>query len=61
MRKSKSDQRKQELKAIKVIGDDQIDLSDVPELTEEQLRRSGCGQMYRPTKKQSTRQSQSGK
>lgn len=51
MRKLTNRQRQKELKAIAAIPDDRIDLSDIPELTEEQLRRAVRGQMYRPIKK----------
>jgi hypothetical protein len=39
MKKAKTDQRQRELNAIEALPDDQIDLSDIPELTDEQLRR----------------------
>ena len=51
MKKLASKQRQQQLKAIAVIPDERIDTSDIPELTEEQLRRAVRGQMYRPIKK----------
>ena len=51
MKKLSSRQRQKELKAIAAIPDDRIDLSDIPELTEEQLSRAVRGQMYRPIKK----------
>jgi uncharacterized protein (DUF4415 family) len=51
MKKLTSRQRQKELKAIAAIPDDRIDLSDIPELTEEQLSRAVRGQMYRPVKK----------
>jgi len=51
MRKLSSDQRAKELKRIAAIPDDQIDTSDIPELTEEQLRRAVRGRFYRPMKK----------
>ena len=43
--------RNKELKAIAALRDDQIDTSDIPELTDEQLQRSVRGLMYRPIKK----------
>jgi uncharacterized protein (DUF4415 family) len=49
--KMTSRQREKELKTVAAIPEDQIDLSDIPELTEEQLRRAVRGQMYRPIKK----------
>lgn len=51
MKKLTSRQRQKELKAIAAIPDSQIDTSDIPELTEEQLRHAIRGQMYRPVKK----------
>jgi len=51
MKKLTSRQREKELKTVAAISEDQIDLSDIPELTEEQLRRAVRGQMYRPVKK----------
>ena len=51
MRKLTSKQRKKELEAIAAIPDTQIDTSDIPELTEEQMKRAVRSQMYRPIKK----------
>lgn len=51
MRKLTNRQREKELKAVAAIPDDQIDLSDIPELTSEQLARAVRGQMYRPIKR----------
>lgn len=51
MKKLTSRQRQKKLKAIAAIPDDRIDMSDIPELTEEQLSRAVRGQMYRPVKK----------
>jgi uncharacterized protein (DUF4415 family) len=51
MKKLTSRQRQKELKTLATLGDDRIDASDVPELTEEQLSRALRGQMYRPIKK----------
>jgi uncharacterized protein (DUF4415 family) len=51
MKKPTSNKRERELKALAAIPDDQIDTSDIPELTEEQLSRAIRGQMYRPVKK----------
>jgi uncharacterized protein (DUF4415 family) len=51
MRKWTSKQRARELKAIAALPDRDIDLSDIPELSEEQLRTAVRGQMYRPLKK----------
>jgi uncharacterized protein (DUF4415 family) len=51
MKKLTASQRNKQLKAIAALRDEQIDTSDIPELTEEQLRRAVRGQMYRPIKK----------
>ncbi len=51
MKKLTASQRNKQLKAIAALRDDQIDTSDIPELTKEQLRRAVRGQMYRPIKK----------
>lgn len=51
MKKLTSEQRVKELKAVVAIPDDRIDTSDIPELTDEQLRDAVRGQMYRPIKK----------
>jgi uncharacterized protein (DUF4415 family) len=44
-------QRQRELARIAAIPDDEIDTSDIPELTEEQMRRAVRGRFYRPLKK----------
>lgn len=51
MKKSSSKQRERELRAIAALPEDEIDLSDIPELSEELLRKAVRGQMYRPVKK----------
>ena len=51
MKKMANRQRQKELKALGAIRDERIDTSDIPELTEEQLRGAVRGQMYRPIKK----------
>jgi uncharacterized protein (DUF4415 family) len=51
MKKVTRKQRRQELQALAALPDDQIDTSDIPEMTEEQLRRAVRGLMYRPVKK----------
>ena len=51
MKKLSSRKRKNELEELARLPDHRIDTSDVPELTEEQLRRAVRGQMYRPVKK----------
>jgi uncharacterized protein (DUF4415 family) len=51
MKKLTSDQRAKEPKALAAMTDDRIDTSDIPELSDKQLRRAVRGQMYRPIKK----------
>jgi len=51
MKKLTGDQRRRDLKTIAALSEDQIDTSDIPELTEELLRSGTRGQMYRPIKK----------
>ncbi len=51
MRKLSKRQIQRELDAVAAIPDDQIDLSDIPELTPEQMRRAVRGRFYRPIKK----------
>ena len=51
MKKLSSSRRAKQLKRIAAIPDDQIDTSDIPELTEEQMRRAVRGRFYRPIKK----------
>jgi uncharacterized protein (DUF4415 family) len=51
MKKTKTDRRTRELEALAALPDDQIDTSDIPELTEEQLRSAVRGLFYRPIKK----------
>lgn len=51
MRKLSKKQMERELAAIDALPDDQIDLSDIPELTPEQMRGGVRGLFYRPVKK----------
>lgn len=51
MKKLTSKQRQREFKTIAAIPDTRIDTSDIPELTDEQLREAVRGKMYRPIKK----------
>jgi uncharacterized protein (DUF4415 family) len=51
MKKLTDRQRRKELGAIAAIPDREIDTSDIPELTDEQLSNAVRGQMYRPVKK----------
>jgi uncharacterized protein (DUF4415 family) len=54
MKKLTNRQRQQELKSFAASPDDQIDTSEIPELTEAQLKRAVRGAMYRPIKKSVT-------
>ncbi len=47
-------ERLEELRRLAAMPDDQIDLSDLPELTPEQLDRMVRARFYRPLKKQVT-------
>ena len=51
MKKLTRKQRQAELEPVRMQEDRKIDLSDIPELTIEQLRKGIRGQMYRPVKK----------
>jgi uncharacterized protein (DUF4415 family) len=51
MKKLTNKRRQRELKAMAAVPAHRIDTSDIPELTEEQLKRAVRGQMYRPVKK----------
>lgn len=47
-------ERRAQLKALADRPDSEIDLSDIPELTNEQLKNAVRGRFYRPVKKQVT-------
>ena len=47
-------QRRRELAELAALPDNTIDLSDIPELTDEALQRMVQGVFYRPSKKQIT-------
>lgn len=51
MKKMTSEQRRRELEAVAAMADDQVDTSDIPELTYEQLQKGVRGRMYRPIKR----------
>src|ERR1700738_519832 len=51
MKKLTDRQRRKALAAIAAIPDEQIDTSDIAELTDEQLSNAVRGEMYRPVKK----------
>jgi uncharacterized protein (DUF4415 family) len=51
MKKLTARQRQKQLDSLAAIPDRRIDLSDIPELTMQQLRQAVRGQMYRPIKK----------
>jgi uncharacterized protein (DUF4415 family) len=50
MKKLSDRERQNQLDALAALPDDQVDTSDIPELTDEQLRRAVRRQMYRPNK-----------
>jgi len=51
MKKLTSKERQKQLAYLAALPDDEIDTSDIPELTIEQLRKAVRGLMYRPVKK----------
>ena len=51
MKKLTTEERKRQITNIVAIADDQIDTSDIPELTDEQLGRAIRGRFYRPVKR----------
>lgn len=50
MKKLTTKERQRQLDYLAALPDDQIDTSDTPELTAEQLREAGRGLMFRPVK-----------
>jgi uncharacterized protein (DUF4415 family) len=51
MKRMSTEERRKQLQAIAAIKDEDIDFSDIPELTVEQLRTGVRGMFYRPIKK----------
>lgn len=51
MKKLTNEQRRRQIQSLVALPDDEIDTSDIPELTEEQMRRAVRGQFYRPIKR----------
>lgn len=51
MKKLSAEKRRMYLRKIAAMKDEDIDTSDIPELTEEQFRRGVRGLLYRPIKK----------
>lgn len=51
MKKLSTEDRKKQLEALAALGDENIDTSEIPELTDEQLARGVRGLMYRPVKR----------
>src|SRR5258707_14068480 len=49
-RLTKSERRKQ-IRRFDAIRDDQINITDIPEITEEQMRKGVVGHLYRPIKR----------
>ena len=54
MKKLTTKERQRQLAYLAALSDDQIDTSDIPELTVEQMRKAVRGLMYRPVKKSVT-------
>ncbi len=61
MKKLSLKQRSKELAALATRPEDQIDTSDIPELTEEQFRHAVRGRFYRPMKQSALAPSLEGK
>jgi len=51
MKKLTNRERQKQMAYLVALPDDQIDTSDIPELTVEQLERAVRGRLYRPVKK----------
>jgi uncharacterized protein (DUF4415 family) len=51
MKKLKVNERKTQLRALAAMNDKDVNTSDIPELTEEQLRSGVRGALYRPIKR----------
>ncbi|BCH68441.1 hypothetical protein RvVAT039_pl12740 (plasmid) [Agrobacterium vitis] len=49
-----TDAQRTELSVLAKLPDDEIDFSDIPELTDEQLKNAVRGRFYRPIKQQIT-------
>jgi len=48
------ERHRDEIVALEAMTDDDIDLSDIPEITDEQWSRAVRGKLYRPVKQQVT-------
>ena len=51
MKKLTREHRRRQIKAVIALPDHAIDTSDIPELTEEVMRKAVRGQFYRPVKR----------
>ena len=49
-----TERQRQHLETLSTLPDDQVDLTDMPELTDEQLAEMKPAALYRPVKKQIT-------
>jgi len=49
-----TDKQKKEMAALEAMSDSDIDCSDIPELSEQELKNSVQGRFYRPVKKHVT-------
>ena len=55
MKKLSAEQRRKQIQIVTTIPDDQIDTSDIPELTDEQMIEGVRGQFCRPMKHEGKR------
>jgi uncharacterized protein (DUF4415 family) len=51
MKKLTNEQRRRQIQAVAAIPDDQIDTSDIPELTADQMKKAIRSRFYRPVKR----------
>lgn len=51
MKKLAHEQRRRQIRAVAAIPDDEIDTSEIPELTDAQMRTAIRGRFYRPVKR----------
>lgn len=51
VKKLSAEQRRKQIQALAAVPDNEVDTSDIPELTEEQMARAIRGQFYRPVRR----------
>src|SRR5258707_1449501 len=51
MKKLTKSERRKQIRRFDAIRDNQIDTTDIPEITEEQMRKGVVGHLYRPIKR----------